>query len=231
MNRARRVLVLLSVPAACLMAAPFVSAQRSTAAPAQTAPPHVPSPINVPGERHLRNIKQLTNGDENAEAYFSFDGKRLSFQSTRGRACDQIYTMNIDGTDVRRISNGEGRTTCSFYYPDGKHILYASTYLAGAACPPAPDQSFGYAWAIYDSYDIFRADADGRNIVQLTKTPGYDAEATIAKDGTGTAPTCAASRTCRARMAARSSPLMGRRSCFAAGTRSRARSSTTTSRC
>jgi Tol biopolymer transport system component len=185
MNRALRALVILSVPAACLMAAPLLSAQRSAApasAPAQT-PARERSPIVVPGEKHLKNIRQLTDGAENAEAYFSFDGKRLSFQSTRGRACDQIYSMNVDGSDVRRISNGEGRTTCSFYYPDGKHILYASTYLAGSACPAAPDQSYGYAWAIYDSYDIFRADADGSNIVRLTSTPGYDAEATIGKDG------------------------------------------------
>lgn len=182
MNRAFRAAVLLSLPVvACLIAAPTLSARRAQAAP--PAAPHQRSPLVVPGERHLANIKQLTDGDENAEAYFSFDGKRLSFQSTTGHGCDQIYTMNIDGTDRRRVSNGEGRTTCSFYYPDGKHILFASTHLAGAACPATPDSSLGYAWPVYDAYDIFRADPDGKNLVQLTKTPGYDAEATIAKDG------------------------------------------------
>jgi TolB protein len=150
----------------------------------QTPPPTTRSPIVVPQERHLRNIKQLTDGGENAEAYFSFDGTRLSFQSTRGaHECDQIYTMNIDGSDLKMVSTGKGRTTCSFYYPDGKHILYASTHLAGAACPPKPSFDQGYVWPVYDSYDIFRANADGSDLTRLTSTPGYDAEATIGRDG------------------------------------------------
>jgi TolB protein len=142
-----------------------------------------PRPLVLPQERHLRNVKQLTFDGENAEAYFSFDGKRLSFQSTSGHQCDQIYTMNIDGTDRRLVSTGRGRTTCSFYYPDGQHLLYASTHLASAACPAPPSMDQGYVWGVYDSYDIFRANADGSNLVRLTSTPGYDAEATIAKDG------------------------------------------------
>ena len=148
----------------------------------QTAKP-AERPLILPQERHLKNMKQLTNGGENAEAYFSFDGRRLSFQSTQGRKCDQIYTMKIDGTDRKLVSTGKGRTTCSFYYPDGKSIIYASTHLANDVCPTPPDMSQGYVWGIFESYDIFRANADGSNPVQLTRTPGYDAEATIAKDG------------------------------------------------
>ena len=138
----------------------------------------------MPQETHLKNLKQLTNGGENAEAYFSFDGQRLSFQSTRGsHGCDQIYTMKIDGADLHLISGDKGRTTCSFYYPDGKHLLYASTHLGGDAVSAAAEQAQGYVWAMYDAYDIFRTDPDGTNPVRLTSTPGYDAEATIAKDG------------------------------------------------
>jgi Tol biopolymer transport system component len=128
-------------------------------------------------------MRQLTFKGENAEAYFSFDGKKLTFMSTGDQGCDQIYTMNIDGTARTLVSTGKGRTTCSFYYPDGQHILYASTHLGGEACPPIPDKSNGYVWPIYDSYDIFRANPDGSGLERLTKTPGYDAEATIAKDG------------------------------------------------
>ena len=158
----------------------ILSAQR----PVAPAPPPQRTPMTFPQERHLRNLRQLTYGGENAEAYFSFDGTRLSFQSARGaHACDQIYTMRTDGTDIRLISGDKGRTTCSFYYPDGKHLIYASTQLASPACPPNADQSQGYVWAVYDTYDIFRADADGGNPVRLTNTPGYDAEATIARDG------------------------------------------------
>ena len=80
-------------------------------------------------ERHLRNIKQLTRGGENAEAYFSPDGTHLIFQSTRdGYPCDQIFTMKIDGTDLRRVSTGKGRTTCGYFYPGSKQILFASTH-------------------------------------------------------------------------------------------------------
>ena len=135
-------------------------------------------------ERHLRNIRQLTFGGENAEAYFSPDGARLIFQSTReGTPCDQIFTMKIDGSDLKRVSTGTGRTTCGYYYPGGSDILFASTHKASAACPPKPSFERGYVWPIYDGYDIYRANADGSNLRPLTVTPGYDAEATIAPDG------------------------------------------------
>jgi len=135
-------------------------------------------------EKHLRNIRQLTFGGQNAEAYFSADDKKLIFQSTRDNLkCDQIFTMNVDGSDVRMVSNGKGRTTCAYFYPDGKEILYSSTYLGGADCPPKPDYSKGYVWAVYPSFDIFTAHPDGLNLQRLTTTPGYDAEATISGDG------------------------------------------------
>jgi Tol biopolymer transport system component len=90
--------------------------------------------------------------------------------------------MKTDGSDVRKVSDG-GRTTCSHYTPDGKSVVYASTFKGGPACPPVPSFDQGYVWPIYDSYDIYVANADGSNIRPLTSTPGYDAEATIRKDG------------------------------------------------
>lgn len=141
-------------------------------------------PLVVAGETHLKNIKQLTFGGENAEAYFSFDGKRLIFQSKRGdMPCDQIFTMNIDGSNVHQVSNGEGRTTCSYFFKDGKKILYASTHGARKECPPNADYSKGYVWAIYPDYDIYTATPDGKNIKNLTNSPGYDAEATVSPNG------------------------------------------------
>jgi len=146
--------------------------------------PQANDQLGLPGEKHLRNIKQLTFGGENAEAYFSADGKQLIFQSTRdGRACDQIYTMNVDGSNVKMISNGEGRTTCSYFFPGGKRVLYSSTHLGDKQCPPRPDYSRGYVWAVYPNFDIFTANPDGSNPKQLTTTPGYDAETTITLDG------------------------------------------------
>ena len=138
-------------------------------------------------EKHLSNIRQLTHGGENAEAYFSKDGKRLVFQSTReGVPCDQIFTINVDGTGERRVSNGKGRTTCGYFYPAGaagEDIVFASTYGTDAACPPKPSYERGYVWPVFDSYEIYRSKADGSGVTQLTKSPGYDAEVTIAPDG------------------------------------------------
>lgn len=130
------------------------------------------------GEKHLANIRQLTFGGQNAEAYFSYNADQLIFQAmTDSMKCDQIFRMNADGSDVRMVSTGKGATTCSFISPDGQSIIYASTHLGGDDCPPKPDMSRGYVWPLYDTYDIFKADADGSNIVRLTETPGYDAEA------------------------------------------------------
>lgn len=135
-------------------------------------------------ETRLRNVRQLTFGGENAEAYFSADGKRLIFQSTReGVPCDQIFTMDIDGSGLRRVSTGQGRTTCGFFLPDGENIVYSSTHERSPACPPRPDMSQGYVWPIYD-YDIYRAKADGSGLRNLTRSTGYDAEPTVAPDGT-----------------------------------------------
>jgi len=140
--------------------------------------------LALPQEKHLRNIRQLTFGGENAEAYFSSDGKKLIFQSTRdGHECDQIYTMNIDGSDIRMVSTGDGRTTCSYYFPNGKRILYSSTHLGAKQCPPRPDFSKGYVWAVYPSFDIFTANPDGSDVKQLTDVTGYDAETTISRNG------------------------------------------------
>jgi TolB protein len=137
-----------------------------------------------PNEKHFKNMKMLTHGGENAEAYFSFDGTKLIFQAIHdGYKCDQIYTMNIDGSDMKMVSNGKGRTTCSYFFPDDKRILYSSTFLAGDDCPPTPDYSHGYVWPLYDSYDIFTANADGSDIKQLTNIKGYDAETTISPKG------------------------------------------------
>ena len=133
-----------------------------------------------PDSQWLSHIRQLTTGGQNAEAYWSPDGKRLIFQSTRGNLkCDQIFIMNADGSDQHMVSTGKGRTTCSYFLPDNKHILYASTHLAGDACPPPADRSQGYVWAVYPGYDIFEANDDGTELKRLTEAPGYDAEATV----------------------------------------------------
>lgn len=135
-------------------------------------------------EVHLANIRQLTFGGENAEAYFSFDETKLIYQSTSGDLkCDQIFIMNIDGSNQTMVSTGKGRTTCAFWFPDGRRILYSSTHTAGADCPPLPDRSKGYVWKLYPEYDIFTANTDGSGVTVLSATPGYDAEATISPLG------------------------------------------------
>ena len=126
------------------------------------------------------NLKQFTFGGQNAEAYWSPDGKRLIFQSTRdGRACDQQYIMNADGSNVHLVSTGKGVTTCGYFLADNKHIIYASTHESGDACPAPADRSRGYVWAVYSGFEIYLATDDGKIEKKLTNAPGYDAEGTI----------------------------------------------------
>ncbi|HMQ85182.1 MAG TPA: hypothetical protein PKA00_19890 [Saprospiraceae bacterium] len=141
-------------------------------------------------EAHLSNMKQLTFGGDNAEAYFSFDNKYLSFQATNtdwNAECDQIFYMPITGytgNQAPMVSTGKGRTTCSYFMPGDKSILYASTHQADEACPETPRLVNGkYVWAVYPSFDIFVANLKGEIIQQLTNEPGYDAEATLSPDG------------------------------------------------
>jgi TolB protein len=144
-----------------------------------------PRSLLAPGEeKYLANLRQITFGGQNAEAYWSADGRRLIFQSDRGDLpCDQIFTMAADGSQVRRISNGQGKTTCSYFFPSGDRVLYSSTFRAAPGCPPPPDRSRGYVWAL-DDYDIYTARPDGSDIRPLFASPAYDAEATISNDGT-----------------------------------------------
>lgn len=145
-------------------------------------------------EPHLSNIRQLTFGGDNAEAYFSFDGTRLSMQSNNpawGLQCDQIFDVDIEkaaGNATYRpamVSTGQGRTTCSFFLPDNQHILYASTHEGGTDCPapPEPRSDGKYLWPIYPTYDIYVATTDGSIVRKLTDRPGYDAEAVVSPKG------------------------------------------------
>ncbi len=138
---------------------------------------------DTPGERHLTSVRQITFGGENAEAYFSGDGQWLTFQSTRdGRACDQQYVMRIDGTGLKRVSNGMGKTTCGWFLPDGKRLFFGSSHAHESACPPRPDPSAGYVWPL-DPYDIYTVNRDGTDLRRLTNYDVYTAEAVLSPDG------------------------------------------------
>lgn len=142
---------------------------------------HLPEP----GEVRLRNIRQLTFGGNNAESYFSSDGRRLIFQRQEqvGEGCDQQYVMNIDGSGMRRVSNGLGRTTCGYFYDRDRRILYSSTHGHDPACPTPPDRSRGYVWPL-GHFEIYSARAsDGGDLRQLTRNGAYNAEATLSPDG------------------------------------------------
>ena len=147
-----------------------------------------------PEETHLSNIQQLTFGGDNAEAYWSYDGKYIVFQRTNtkeGLMCDQIFIGKVPNSanekfEYKMVSTGKGRTTCPYFTKDGKHIIYASTHLAADSCPPVPDRKkYGnkYIWPLYDGYDIFMADLNGKIVKQLTTAKGYDAEPTLSPDG------------------------------------------------
>lgn len=136
------------------------------------------------GEKHFRNLRQLTFGGQNAEAYFSHDGTQLIFQSTRDELqCDAIFRMRSDGSNVRQLSSGLGVTTCAFIAPDNRSIIYASTHLQQQQCPPKPDHSQGYVWPLHAEYDIFSAGPEGKNPQRLTDSNNYDAEAVYSPQG------------------------------------------------
>jgi TolB protein len=147
--------------------------------------------LRDPREKHLANIRQLTFGGDNAEAYWSFDGKKIVFQSRPDQnTADQIYTMNADGSDKKLVSTGKGRCTCSYFLKNGKEIIFSSTHAYSPEIPPVPDRSQGYVWPIYPYYGIYRANADGSNLRSLFpkdvgpgKEIAYNAESTISPDG------------------------------------------------
>jgi Tol biopolymer transport system component len=160
----------LLTPRSCFLAAATLVAA-VTSAPAQSAEPR------------LTNVRQITFGGENAEAYFSADGKRLIFQSTRdGRGCDQQYVINVDGTGLRRVSTGSGKTTCGYFFDGDRRIFFSSTHHADTACPPRPDFSRGYVWRL-DPFEIYTANADGSALERLTNFGAYTAEGTLSPDG------------------------------------------------
>ncbi|MEK7469393.1 MAG: hypothetical protein AAB074_18620 [Planctomycetota bacterium] len=135
-------------------------------------------------EKRLPGLQQLTFSGENAEAYFSADGRRLILQSTHGdMEADQIFILPVTGGEMTRVSTGKGKCTCAWFFPDGKRILFASTHLAGDEPPPKPDYSKGYVWAVHDEYDIYTANEDGTGLKRVTENPRYDAEGTMNHDG------------------------------------------------
>ena len=163
-------------------AAPETAAAAAASTAYAQAPAHEIAPH--PQERHFKRLVQLTSGGQNAEAYFSFEGDRIIFQSTRGDLkADQIFSMGVDGSGLRLLSNGEGKTTCGYYFPGAKRILYASTFAASPLPPTPPDPKYGYVWKFHEGFDLYEADADGGHLQRLTESPGYDAECTISNDG------------------------------------------------
>jgi TolB protein len=172
---------LLAVLLAAGCAAPRPPGPAATPAAAPSAPGPEPA---LPGERHLRNVRQLTFGGENAEAYFSLDGRELVFQATpEGVPCDRLYVMAADGSGLRQVSSGKGRVTCGYFFPASDRILYASTHETSPDCPPRPDHSKGYVWPLYD-YQLYTARRDGGDLRPLAPAPGsYNAEGTVSSDG------------------------------------------------
>ncbi len=147
---------------------------------------------------YLQNIKQLTFEGINGEAYFSRDMGKIIFQSIRGdHPYYQIYTMDIDGSHQSLISGDKGKTTCSYFRPDGKKIIYASTMHNPAIPlnPPLvkgekggletapPKEERKYQWDFDPDMEIYEADPDGANLKRLTSSEGYDAEGVYSNDG------------------------------------------------
>lgn len=150
---------------------------------------------NSAGERQfLSNTRQLIfEGRRSGEGYFSSDGRNLIFQSEREpeNPFYQIYILNFDSGDVRRVSPGAGKTTCGFFRPGRDEVLFASTHLdPGAVAKQKAELEFRasgkqrrYSWDYDEQMDIFSAHRDGSRLRRLTSAPGYDAEGAYSPDG------------------------------------------------
>ncbi|BAO75520.1 tolB protein precursor, periplasmic protein [Winogradskyella sp. PG-2] len=187
MNRITVILILLITFSSCKNEDSKTSELATETA---TKTNEVKDSLVYPEETHFKSIRQVTFGGDNAEAYWSFDDKQLIFQSNNAKwnvGCDQMFLMNASETFTDSIappmlSTGKGRTTCAYFLPDNKHIIYASTHLGGENCLDTPLRKNGkYIWPIYDSYDIFVADLEGNIVKQLTNEIGYDAEPTVSQ--------------------------------------------------
>ena len=187
MNRKYVIIVLVLISS-------FISCKNQNKTEEKTEIPAkvVKDTLIYPGEKHFKSIRQITFGGDNAEAYWSFDDKQLVFQSNNKKwnvSCDQMFIMNAnevftDSVAPPMVSTGKGRTTCSYFLPDNKHIIYASTHLGDEKCPETPLRKNGkYIWPVYDTFDIFVADLEGNIVKQLTNEKGYDAEPTVSPKG------------------------------------------------
>lgn len=137
---------------------------------------------DIPGEKYFKNVRQLTFGGDNAEAYWSWDSSKLIFQSNKGIECDQIYILDLQTGEKKLVSTGNGRTTCAYFLQGDQRIIYGSTHLGDLKCPPPvmfDSKTREYVWPVYKTYDIFTADLDGKNLKRITRAEGYDAEATV----------------------------------------------------
>jgi len=173
---------------AFLLFALLTAALRDPSKVEDDAKPPADTIIHYEGEKHLKNVRQLTFGGDNAEAYYSFDSEMLVFQASNPEwnvECDQIYYSRIDTFAPELVSTGKGRTTCAYFLGGDSLIIYASTHLGGSECPPkpAPRADRKYVWPLYPSFDIFAADLNGNIRYRLTDNNVYDAEATVSPDG------------------------------------------------
>jgi len=187
-SRAASLVLLLAACAGEPTPTPPAAAPPAQPASAQPTPRPPGSDLTLPGETHLRAVRQLTFGGQNAEAYWSWDDRRLVLQITDDahvpageRRCDQIFLLDVLSGGLSPVSQG-GRTTCAYFLPGDRQLIYASTHEHGSECPPEPDRSQGYVWPLFD-YDIFLRDLVDGSLRNLTNSPGYDAEATVAADG------------------------------------------------
>ena len=185
-QRAAAAVVLTAVLAGCAGSAPAAQTAQSPgpAAASESGRAAESASLIRPGERHFSEVRQLTFEGNNAEAYFSSDGTRLIFQRQVDTEsdCDQQYIINVDGTGLHRVSNGQGRTSCGYFYDDDRRIVYSSTHEHAPSCPAPPDHSQGYVWPL-GHFEIYTANTDGTDLRQLTDNGAYNAEATLSPDG------------------------------------------------
>ncbi len=147
-----------------------------------------------PESAFLSNTRQLIfEGKRSGEGYFSPDGKNLIFQSERNEKNPfyQMFTLDLESGDTKQVSPGIGKTTCGFFQLGKNRVLFASTHHDPEAQKKmqaeidfrASGKQRRYSWDYDETMDIFTADLDGKNLTQVTKERGYDAEGAFSPTG------------------------------------------------
>lgn len=133
------------------------------------------------------NVLQVTNQlGYDGGAFFSNDGKKLIFRSSRPQTPEEIneyktllgeglvkptemelYTCNIDGSELKQITSLGGANWAPFFHPSDEKVIFSSNHKTTRGFP----------------FNLFMIDVNGENLEQITFDTSFDAFPVFSNDG------------------------------------------------